>query len=126
MKQNQNTDKELMAKLKMGDLSALDIVFKKYSKQVYLYAFRVVKSSELSKEIVQQVFVILWNKKNKLKNYKSLKSFLFENTHNTVLKSIKDNDTIVLKKKQILISKNVTNLVLLGLFVLVSKGLTII
>lgn len=40
IKQDQNTDKDLMIKLKNGDLSALDVVYKKYAKQVYLVFLR--------------------------------------------------------------------------------------
>ncbi len=88
MKQKEFSNKDLIFMLKKGDVSAFDSVYKEYSQQVYSYAFGIVKSREISKSIVQEVFIIFWDNKKNIKDFKALESFLFDVMHRLLIKHL--------------------------------------
>lgn len=77
-------DIELVDRLKKGDLVAFDILFHKYSKRLYSFAFKYLRSKEESYELVQTVFLKLWENHRSLKRESSLKSFLFTIAYNEI------------------------------------------
>ena len=48
------------------DFAALETLFKRFYKPLRAYAFRFVNDKDLSEDIVQDVFVELWNNKSKI------------------------------------------------------------
>ena len=58
------TDKELICLLISGDgrdkEQIFDIIYKRHHRTMYLYSLRLLKSSEASSDIVQEVFIKLW------------------------------------------------------------------
>lgn len=77
-------DTELVKRLQRGDLDAFDILFRKYSGKLYSFAFRYLRCREESSELVQSVFLKLWENHKKLKSGSSLKSFLFTIAYNEI------------------------------------------
>ncbi|AUS06052.1 RNA polymerase sigma factor [Pseudotamlana carrageenivorans] len=73
-------DDYLIHLLHKGDESALTLIYKKYWQIMYLAAYNIVKNKEVSEDIVQDVFVNLWNKKDKVLVKTSLKSYLYTST----------------------------------------------
>lgn len=55
-----NTEKEIVAYLEQGDRKAIDIAYKNYGRALYGIILRVVKSSEVAEEVLQDVFVKIW------------------------------------------------------------------
>jgi RNA polymerase sigma-70 factor (ECF subfamily) len=49
-----------------GDGAAFDLIYKTYCSKVYRVAFRFLKDSEQSREIVQECFINLWMSREKL------------------------------------------------------------
>lgn len=82
-------EQELVKKLQKGDIEAFDLIYKKYSGKIYAFAFRYLKSSEESEELVQSVFLKLWEDRNDLKSELSFKSFIFTITYNDICKSFR-------------------------------------
>lgn len=57
-------DEEILLKLlKTGDGMALEEIYKRYSESVFLAAFRKVRSKEVAEELVQNIFISLWAKR---------------------------------------------------------------
>lgn len=56
-------DEILLKLLKTGDGAALEEVYKRYSEAVFLAAFRKVRSKEVAEELVQNIFISLWAKR---------------------------------------------------------------
>ena len=101
MRRTNFSDKELTFMLRRGDVSAFDVIYKRYGQQVYSYVFGIIKSREVSKSVVQEVFINLWNNKKNLKNMVILESFLFNTTYNLIIDSLKEkhvNNTITSKE----------------------------
>lgn len=74
---NEFIDPRYIQQLIAGDGSAFDIVYKLYAEKVYRLAFRFLKDSEQSKEIVQETFIRLWLNKEKLSTDGNLWLYLF-------------------------------------------------
>ena len=70
-------DHELVEKLQQGDLDAFDQIFKRYGKRLFGFALKYLKSKEETEGLVQDVFLKIWENRNKIKKEASLKSYLF-------------------------------------------------
>ncbi|MGI9550521.1 MAG: RNA polymerase sigma factor [Aurantibacter sp.] len=75
-------DRDLVSQLKTGDEKAFEQLFDKYQCDVFRYAHSLIKSEEHAKEVVQDVFVKIWLKRETLRPELSFKSFLFTITKN--------------------------------------------
>lgn len=69
-------DEKLIDRLNNSDPVALREVFDRYSKKVYYYALGYLKDPSLADEVVQEVFVKLWDNRYKLVGNKSLKALI--------------------------------------------------
>lgn len=85
------SDLELCARLKQGDTKAFDTIFKKYFQMLCIYAADILKSREAAEEMVQDIFVKLWNVKDAIDFNVSLKAYLFRMVHNRCLNYVRDH-----------------------------------
>jgi len=81
-----NTDRQLVESLKKGDLFAFDQLFSKYSKKLYYFANGYLDSKEDAEGLVQEVFLIVWEKRKELKEHLSFNAFLYTVTFNAIRK----------------------------------------
>jgi len=78
-----NTDsKFLIDRLKNGNETAYELLFKEYYKVLVIFASKYLKDVEASKELVQELFVHIYEKRENLDINSSLKSYLFRSVHN--------------------------------------------
>lgn len=54
-----------------GQREALEALYDKYHKLIFSFAYRMVKNKELAEEIVQEVFIKIWTKKDYTKQRKA-------------------------------------------------------
>nr|WP_319571070.1 RNA polymerase sigma-70 factor [uncultured Draconibacterium sp.] len=80
---------ELVKLLKKGDITAFDVIYKKYSRRLYGFVFGYVKQETDTEEIVQEVFLKIWKSRNKINVYSSFESFLFTVAHNATVNVLK-------------------------------------
>jgi RNA polymerase sigma-70 factor (ECF subfamily) len=84
-----NTEsKFLIDRLKKGEEIAYELLFKEYYKVLTIFAAKYLKDMEASKELVQDFFVHLYEKKENLDINSSLKSYLFRSVHNRCINFI--------------------------------------
>ncbi|BDD09447.1 DNA-directed RNA polymerase sigma-70 factor [Fulvitalea axinellae] len=79
------TDDYYLHKLKAGQLSALDIFFKRYREDLLRYAFHLVGEPSIAEDIVQDVFVSLWENREKVMISENLKPYLVKVVFNDVM-----------------------------------------
>ncbi len=79
-------DTYLVDGLIKGNISCFDELFEKYSKKLYVFSMNYLKSDTDSEEIVQAVFVKIWENRLQLKTELSFKAFIFKIAHNEILK----------------------------------------
>jgi len=78
------TDQELVTLLKQGDRNAFTEIFNRYNKLLYNHVYNKLRDEEGSRDLVQDVFVILWEKRDILQNI-NLAGYLFTMSKNRVL-----------------------------------------
>ena len=92
---SRGNDKQLVLQLKNNEVEAFDSLFHKYKEKLYRFSFSLLKNHEDSKEIVQEAFVRIWEKREEIDSSKSFKSFLFTISYNLVVdqlrRILKDN-----------------------------------
>ena len=86
MELKDNADYKLVKSLKKGDLFAFDQLFLKYSKKLYYFAKGYLGSKEDAEGLVQEVFLMVWNKRKELKEHLSFNAFLYTVTYNAIRK----------------------------------------
>ncbi len=79
-----HTEQELLEKLKNGDSFAFEVLFYKYRGKIKGFAQRIVPSQIDPEEIVQEVFVKVWLKKETVDPEKNFESYLFSITKNLI------------------------------------------
>jgi len=77
-----NITHELLARLKHGDMLAFDHVYELYSHKLFSFVFKVLKNEEEANDIVQEVFVKIWESREKLGDYQLLNSYIFTIAYN--------------------------------------------
>ena len=61
-KYSETKDTELLPKIAQQDISAFDEIYTRFSQVVYNLSYKVLNNKNDSEEVVQEVFVQLWNK----------------------------------------------------------------
>jgi len=83
------TDKELAVLIRSGDITAFDKIYKRYSNRLYIFVFGILKSQKDAEDIIQEVFIKVWDKRDKINEYLSFQSYLFTISHNTTINIIR-------------------------------------
>lgn len=84
-----NIDKNLIRRLKDGDRAAFQKVFEAFSEPLIHFAQGYLKDIGETEEIIQDVFLNLWEIRTQVDEEKSLKSFLYKMTVNRVFNHLK-------------------------------------
>ena len=82
-------DSELIRLLATRDESAFETVFKTYFKALHSYAFTIVKDDAAAEEMVQTIFMKLWERADNLTINSSIAAYLYRAVHNESLNYIK-------------------------------------
>lgn len=85
-----NPESELISLLITGDESTFRIIYEKYAEKVYSFALLFLKDTGWSEDVVQEVFVKLWNSKERLDPDKDLWNFLYVITKRISLNKLRD------------------------------------
>lgn len=75
----------LIVQLSSGNSRALRDIMDVYQKRLYKYALQYVKNEFVAEEIVEDVFLTLWNKHAELKDVEDISGFLLVITRNLCL-----------------------------------------
>ena len=82
-------EKSLLANVATGDRSAFNQLYAAHINNVYEYIFLFTKSKEETEELLQEVFVNLWEKREKLAEVDSFKSYLFRAAKNRLITNVR-------------------------------------
>ncbi len=88
-----NKEKDWAVALKKGNHNAFKNLFDEYAKRIFVFAKGYLKSNQEAEEVVQEVFVKIWNVRESINTDLSFKSYLFKITYNYVRE-------VFLKKKR--------------------------
>jgi RNA polymerase sigma-70 factor (ECF subfamily) len=86
---NDHITQELLIRLKNGDILAFDELYRWYSHKLFSFVFRILKDENDSDDIVQEVFLKIWELREKLGDYRLLNSFIFTIAYNNSISLIR-------------------------------------
>jgi RNA polymerase sigma-70 factor (family 1) len=83
------SDNELLEKVSRGEETAFAILYERYWKKIYTIALQYIKSPQASQDIVQEVFLKIWLKKENLLQIQHFKPYLFASARNLIISSLR-------------------------------------
>ncbi len=80
---------QVIKRLKEGDMRAYKQIYESFSESLFHFTFYYLKNTAESEEIVQEVFLRIWEIKEEIDESKSFKSYLYKMTINKVYNHLK-------------------------------------
>jgi RNA polymerase sigma-70 factor, Bacteroides expansion family 1 len=71
------TNEQLLEKLRQGDTAAFQELYFRMRSKVIAFSYKFLRSQEGAKELTQEVFVKLWENREKIDTSKNIESLLF-------------------------------------------------
>lgn len=81
-------DTELLTLLKSGSIGAYNEIYHRYKWVLYLHALKRIRNREEAKDLVQDLFITLWDKRKEIELKTHLSGYLYTAVRNRVLKRI--------------------------------------
>ena len=93
-------ENSFLKKLKDGDEKSYNILVEKYGDRLYAYILSLSNDPILSQDILQNVFLKIWTKRQQINISKSIENYLFRTTYNEFINQYKKKRaTMVLEQK---------------------------
>lgn len=77
MSSNQIGDLKLIKRLSQNDETALKLMYDLYWEQLFIYAHSLLKNREICEDIIQEIFIKIWEKRNTIIIKTTLKGYLY-------------------------------------------------
>ena len=78
------SDEQLTAGLRAGKIDYFEAIYVRYSSRLYSSAYNILRNKEACEDLIQDLFIDLWQKKELL-NIIKLKSYLYTSARNNAL-----------------------------------------
>ncbi|MNK33363.1 ECF RNA polymerase sigma factor RpoE [compost metagenome] len=78
------TDRELTSLLLSGDESAFSQIFMRYNGLLYSHAYKKLRNREEAKDVIQDVFALLWTKRHEIDFKSNLTGYLYTAVRNKI------------------------------------------
>jgi RNA polymerase sigma-70 factor (ECF subfamily) len=85
----EGADAELLRRIRAGDDRALETVFRAHYASMFTVVRRIVFAPDIAEELVQDVFLKLWTKRETLAEIDALKTYLYRAARNTALNHLR-------------------------------------
>ena len=99
-----STDDRLLESISLDDKASLEQIYKKYWYKLYIYAFNVLREREICEDIVQEIFVDLWTKRQD-QQISDLNSYLYQSVKYQIINHFRSSKY----KKQLLMKFDLVN-----------------
>ncbi|MFD2554795.1 RNA polymerase sigma factor [Sphingobacterium tabacisoli] len=81
----------LFERIKNGDERSFELLYDLYWEPLYIHALIMLEDEYLAKDVIQELFIQLWNKRQKLDVTQNLKSYLYTSARNAVISKIRQS-----------------------------------
>lgn len=85
----EHQEMDWITSIRNGDSAVFETVFKNYYKPLCAYALTMLKDKDYSEEVVQQMFVKIWERRSSLNITTSVKAYLYQIVRNDCLNVLK-------------------------------------
>lgn len=82
------SEEEVLYKVREGDESAFSIIYRHYHTSLYIYLLRFCKIPSLAEDLVHDVFLKIWETKDRINPQLSFSGYLYRIARNHVIKTI--------------------------------------
>ncbi|RKR13170.1 RNA polymerase sigma-70 factor (ECF subfamily) [Maribacter vaceletii] len=82
-------DNIILEKVISGDTIAFKEIYDRYSKDMFYYAFKILNNKEVCEDIIQNIFIDFWSKRN-TSDIKKLKPYLFQSVKYQIFNHIRN------------------------------------
>ncbi|WP_157307941.1 RNA polymerase sigma factor [Chitinophaga tropicalis] len=82
-------EKDVLTRIAAGDEEAFSLLFNHYRNRIYTIAYKLTESAPLSEEILLDVFLKVWLKRERLSELEHFTAYLFTITRNHVFSTLK-------------------------------------
>ncbi|MDX2302422.1 MAG: RNA polymerase sigma-70 factor [Microscillaceae bacterium] len=82
-------DEEILPIIAQDNSKAFEHIFKKYYSELTRFSLKFIREESLAEEIVQEVFIKIWEKRKDIQLHTNLKSYLYTSVKNTTLNLLK-------------------------------------
>jgi RNA polymerase sigma-70 factor (ECF subfamily) len=87
-----DVDSKIEKILKEGNVKAFSEVFKEFYASLYAWSRRYISDPDEAEDIVQNVFITVWEKRGRLQIRSSFKSYLYRMVSNSCLNALKHQE----------------------------------
>jgi RNA polymerase sigma-70 factor, ECF subfamily len=87
-------DTEIIGRIRQGDIRQFETLFRSSYVSLVKYAGTLIKDQDTAEEIVQDLFVRLWQDREKINIESSLNGYLFRSVHNRCLHHIEHRKVV--------------------------------
>ncbi|HZS61609.1 MAG TPA: RNA polymerase sigma-70 factor [Gemmatimonadaceae bacterium] len=84
-------DEELLARVRAGDNRAFEQLFRRYAEPLYDCAYGYVGSRDVAQDVVQQLFVTLWERRRIWQVSGTVATYLYRAVRNGSLNALRSN-----------------------------------
>ena len=86
---NNCSDNELVRLLHLSDIKAFDALYFRYEKALYSNIYKLLKDPNAAEDILQEVFIILWEKRGTIDLKQAVSNWLFSVSYNKSVNYLK-------------------------------------
>ncbi|MEL7587459.1 MAG: RNA polymerase sigma-70 factor [Prolixibacteraceae bacterium] len=79
-----HTDSVLTAQLQKGDKQAFKVLFDRYGPRLYQFSLRYLKEKEEAEDLLNEVFLKIWENRQNLRSDSSFQAYLFTIAYNRI------------------------------------------
>lgn len=87
------TDQELLLLLQQDSVNAFNVIYERYSQPLYLYILSKIDGAEAGKDVLQDLFTSLWERRHSISINESLKSYLYQSARHKIIDIYRKNST---------------------------------
>jgi RNA polymerase sigma-70 factor (ECF subfamily) len=104
-------DINLVCRLHGDDIKAFDALYKKYHQAIYRNIYKLTKDYDVAQDILQDVFVVLWEKRLQIKPDQSVSGWLFVLSFNRSISYLRQKlkDSAIINKLPFMETEQITD-----------------
>ena len=85
IRDRKNMDEAVVKRFIADDMRAFDLIYSEFNPRLKKFISVLTKNESDADELVQEVFIKIWQNREKLKNYSSFESYLFRVAYRTTI-----------------------------------------
>lgn len=94
-------EKDLLLRLQEGDVKAFDEIYWKHHGALYANILKIIKDSVTTEDLLQEVFIALWQNKESLDTKKPVENWLFVVSFNKSISYLKKTSKVKLENSSL-------------------------